>query len=196
MLIHYFFLSQVVPINGPINHNHCWKLYKLVYKEENGRLKFSNLPWSNSNCYLFYTKSFESQIEANEFCRTAFGEKYIGELAYGIGVDLQAAHVRSNLYVLLKFYSKWNYMKLGILDKIDDFTCQCTTDWFRPESRRWSSSFKEYWKFDPKFGQQQIESIGLRKDTICPMHRKNGCSADVYDITTICEVLSKRPGNE
>jgi hypothetical protein len=147
--------------------------------EENGRLKFSNLPWSNSNCYSFYTKSFESEIDAKEFCRTAFGEKYIGKLAYGIGIDLQAgAYLRNNLYYLLKSYSKWQYMKLGLFDKIEDFTCQCTTEW--------------YWKF----GHRQIESIGLRKDTICPMHRKNGCSADVYNITTICEVSSKMPGNE
>ena len=156
--------------------------------EENGRLKFSNLPWANSNCYLFYTKSFESQIEAKEFCRTAFGEKYIGELTYGIGIDLQAAaSVRNNLFVLLKFYSKWNYMKLGILEKIDDFTCHCTTKWFREETRN-PTSFKEYWKF----GHQQIESIGLKKGTKCP----NICSAGPYNITTICELSSKMPENE
>ena len=87
-----------MPKNAPIKLDQCWKFYKLVYKEENGRLKFSN-QYSYSNCYLFYTKSFESQIEAKEFCRTAFGEKYIGELAYGIGLDLQTSFAAwSNLH--------------------------------------------------------------------------------------------------
>ena len=129
---------------------------------------------------MLYTKSFESEIEAKEFCRTAFGEKYIGELAYGIGVDLQAADVGSNLFVLLKFYSKWKYMKSGILDKIDDFTCQCTTEW---------------WK-NREFGHQQIECIGLKKDTQCLKLKKNRCPADVYNITTICELSSKMPKKE
>ena len=157
-----------MPKNSPINPDHCWKFYKLVYKEENGRLKFSK-QWSHSNCYLLYTKTFESQIEAKEFCRTAFGEKYIGELAYGIGIDLQTAFAgRSNLLYLL-IQSKWKYMKSGTLKKIDDFTCHYTN---------------------------VFEFIGVKKDTECSMHKKNGLSAEIaveniFNISTICEISGK-----
>ena len=140
-----------MPKNAPIKLDHCWKFYKLVYKEENGRLQFSN-QYSYSNCYLFYTKSFESEIEAKEFCRTAFGEKYIGELAYGIGIDPRTAFTdRSSLYYHL-MNSKWKYMKSGTLKKIDDFTCHYTN---------------------------VFEFIGVKKDTECSMHKKNGLSAEI-----------------
>ena len=129
-----------MPKNSPINPDHCWKFYELVYKEENGRLKFSK-KWSYSNCYLLYTKSFESQIEAKEFCRTAFGEKYIGELAYGIGLDHQTPNKSSLRYLLSK--SKWRYMKSGTLKKINDFTCQTPR-----------KIYKNYFDF-----------IGVKKDT-------------------------------
>ena len=141
--------------------------------EENGRLKFSNLPWANSNCYLFYTKSFESEIEAKEFCRTAFGEKYIGELAYGIGIDFPTALAdRSNLYYHL-MNSKWKYIKSGTLKKIDDFTCQYSQQ---------SYSHKK-----------EFEFIGVKKDTECPKDKKDGWPAEaaIYDISTICEVSGK-----
>ena len=159
-----------MPKNSPINPDHCWKFYELVYKEENGRLKFSK-KWSYSNCYLLYTKSFESQIEAMEFCQTAFGEKYIGELAYGIGLDLQIRD-KSSLRSLLT-ESKWKYLKSGTLKKIDDFTCQYT---------------QEPYEFKKEF-----EFIGVKKDTECPMHKKNERSGDshIYDISTICEVSGK-----
>ena len=162
-----------MPKNSPINPDHCWKFYELVYKEENGRLKFSK-KWSYSNCYLLYTKSFESQIEAKEFCRTAFGEKYIGELAYGIEIDLQTAFAdRSSLYILLN-KSKWKHIKSGTLKKIDDFTCQYT-----------QCSLRYY--------PAKFEFIGVKKDTECPMHKKNEWSGDshIYDISTICEVSGK-----
>ena len=159
-----------MPKNSPINPDHCWKFYELVYKEENGRLKFSK-KWSYSNCYLLYTKSFESQIEAKAFCRTAFGEKYIGELAYGIGLDLQIRD-KSSLHSLLT-ESKWKYLKSGTLKKIDDFTCQYT---------------QEPYEFKKEF-----EFIGVKKDTECPMHKKNEWSGDsfIYDISTICELSGK-----
>ena len=124
---------------------------------------------------MLYTKSFESQIEAKEFCRTAFGEKYIGELAYGIEIGLQTAFVdRSSLRILLN-QSKWKHMKSGTLKKIDDFTCHYTQI-----SRR-------YWV------TAQFDFIGVKKDTECPMHKKNGQSAepDVYNISTICEISGK-----
>ena len=138
--------------------------------EENGRLKFSK-KWSYSNCYLVYTKSFESQIEAKEFCRTAFGEKYIGELAYGIGLDLRTAFAdRSNLYHQV-IKSKWKYMKSGILRKIDDFTCQ----------------------YSQLYYTKTFEFIGVKKDTECSLHKKNGLSAEaaIYNISTICEISGK-----
>ena len=161
-----------MPKNAPIKLDQCWKFYKLVYKEENGRLKFSN-QYSYSNCYLFYTKSFESQIEAKEFCRTAFGEKYIGELAYGIGLDLQTAFAgRSNLHSLL-ISSKWKYMKSGTLKKIDDFTCQNTQLYYT-----------NYFEF-----------IGVKKDTECSMHGRSA-EAAIYNISTICEISGKIKENE
>ena len=140
--------------------------------EENGRLKFSNLPWANSNCYLFYTKSFESEIEAKEFCRTAFGEKYIGELAYGIEIDLQTAFAdRSSLYILLN-KSKWKHIKSGTLKKIDDFTCQ-------------------YTQHSLVYYPAKFEFIGVKRDTECPVHKKNGRFAEIYNISTICEISGK-----
>ena len=159
-----------MPKNSPINPDHCWKFYELVYKEENGRLKFSK-KWSYSNCYLLYTKSFESQIEAKEFCRTAFGEKYIGELAYGIGLDHQTPNKSSLRYLLSK--SKWKYMKSGTLKKIDDFTCQYSQQ---------SYSHKK-----------EFEFIGVKKDTKCPMRKKNEWSGEaaIYNISTICEISGK-----
>ena len=168
-----------MPKNSPINPDHCWKFYELVYKEENGRLKFSK-KWSYSNCYLFYTKSFKSEIEAKEFCRTAFGEKYIGELAYGIGLDLQTAFTdRSNLRNLLTD-SKWKYMKSGTLKKIDDFTCISK----KMDTRK---IYKHYFDF-----------IGVKKDTECSMHKKIGRSeeAAIYNISTICEISSKMRMNK
>ena len=163
-----------MPKNSPINPDHCWKFYKLVYKEENGRLKFSK-KWSYFNCYLFYTKSFKSEIEAKEFCRTAFGEKYIGELAYGIGLDLQTRDKSSLRSLLTK--SKWKYMKSGTLKKIDDFTCHMVITQ------------------QPYYHKKEFEFIGVKKDTECPMHKKNEWSqsgdAAIYNISTICEISGK-----
>ena len=106
-----------------------------------------------------------------EFCQTAFGEKYIGELAYGIGLDLQIRD-KSSLRSLLT-ESKWKYLKSGTLKKIDDFTCQYT---------------QEPYEFKKEF-----EFIGVKKDTECPMHKKNEWSGDsfIYDISTICELSGK-----
>ena len=167
-----------MPKNSPINPDHCWKFYKLVYKEENGRLQFSN-QYSYSNCYLFYTKSFKSEIEAKEFCRTAFGEKYIGELAYGIGIDIRTAFIdRSSLYYHL-MNSKWKYMKSGTLKKIDDFTCQYTQQ-------------------SHGYQKKEFEFIGVKKDTECSMHKKNERfeKAAIYNISTICEISSKMRMNK
>ena len=161
-----------MPKYSPINPDHCWRFYKLVYKEENGRLKFSD-QYSYSNCYLLYTKSFESEIEAKDFCQTAFGEKYIGELAYGIGIDLPTALIdRSSLYNHLS-YSKWKYMKSGTLKKIDDFTCRYTQK--------------------PYHFKKEFDFIGVKKDTECPMHKNIVWSeeAAIYNISTICEISGK-----
>ena len=122
---------------------------------------------------MFYTKSFESEIEAKEFCRTAFGEKYIGELAYGIGINPSTAAPRSSLYYLL-MNSKWKYMKSGTLKKIDDFTCQHTQQL-------------------PYYYGKEFEFIGVKKDTECSMHKKDERSVQPaeYNICTICEISSK-----
>ena len=122
---------------------------------------------------MLYTKSFESEIEAKDFCQTAFGEKYIGELAYGIGIDPRTGFTyRSDLYYLL-MKSKWKYMKSGTLKKIDDFTCQYNTNHFGVE----------------------FEFIAVKKDTECSLHKKNGQFAEIasiYNISTICEISGKK----
>ena len=130
--------------------------------------------WSYSNCYLFYNKSFGSQIEAEEFCQTAFGEKFIGELAYGIGFDIRTAFIdRSSLYYHL-MNSKWKYMKSGTLKKIDDFTCRYTQK--------------------PYHFKKEFDFIGVKKDTECPIQKKNEWYGDaaIYDISTICEISGKK----
>ena len=130
---------------------------------------------------MFYTKSFESEIEAKEFCRTAFGEKYIGELAYGIGIDLPSAFAgrRNGLHKLL-IKSKWKYMKSGTIKKIDDFTCISK----KMDTRK---IYKHYFDF-----------IGVKKDTECSMHKKIGRSeeAAIYNISTICEISGKMRMNK
>ena len=126
---------------------------------------------------MFYTKSFESEIEAKEFCRIAFGEKYIGELAYGIGLDLDQTRDKSSLRSLLR-NSKWKYMKSGTLKKIDDFTCQYT--------QRIPHHYTK--------AKREFEFIGVKKDTECYVPKKNGRSeelAAIYNISTICEISGK-----
>ena len=77
-------------------------------------------PWSYSNCYLFYDKSFENQTEAQKFCLNAFGWlDYVGELAYGIGIS------NSSLNETDHIQPRWKYLKLGILDDIESSICQC-----------------------------------------------------------------------
>ena len=111
-----------------------------------------------------------------EFCQTAFGEKYIGELAYGFGIDQTSFTDRSSLYYLLR-NSKWKYMKSGTLKKIDDFTCQHT----QGLPYYYGKSGKEF------------EFIGVKKDTECSMHKKYEQSVESaeYNISTICEISSK-----
>ena len=65
-------------------------------------------------------------------------------------------------------------MKSGTLKKIDDFTCQNTQLYYT-----------NYFEF-----------IGVKKDTECSMHKKNGLSAEIpveniYNISTICEISGK-----
>jgi hypothetical protein len=127
---------------------------------------------------LFYTKSFESEIEAKEFCRIAFGEKYIGELAYGIGIVFPSALVDiSSLYYHLS-NSKWKYMKSGTLKKIYEFTCQYT--------QRIPHHYTK--------AKREFEFIGVKKETECYVPKKNGRSeelAAIYNISTICEISGK-----
>ena len=103
---------------GQINPDYCSKLHA-SYNQENGQTEFPE-PWSNSNCYFFYDKSFESQIKAQVFCRKAFGYKYVGELAYGIG-NSNFSSINST-----DSHPRWKYQKLGILD--ENSTCQCITN--------------------------------------------------------------------
>ena len=79
-------------------------------------------PWSSSNCYLFYERYFESQIVAQKFCEDAFGYAYVGELAYGIGIS------KTYYDYDLDGYVGWKYLKEGILDDIENSTCQCITN--------------------------------------------------------------------
>ena len=113
-------------------------------------------PWSSSNCYLFYDKYFESQIVAQKFCQDAFGNAYVGELAYGIG--------RSKIHLIIDIVGyknpKWKYLNSGILDDIENSTCQCTTN--------------------------GNEYIGLKNDNLCPMPNQYHCNQRIYKIKTVC----------
>ena len=186
-----------MPKNGPIKPNYCLKLLPFN-KEESGRFEISE-QWSLSNCYLFYSKSFESQIEAKEFCRTAFGEKYIGELVYGLGIyprmlyrqqfegmpHERGSHHTNNY----NYYIQWKYMKLDILDRIDNFTCRCTP---KPVTKALTLN--------------DIEYIGLKKDNECPrpslnmihgyMFARKLCSTTIYNIPTVCAMAGKMFENE
>ena len=116
-------------------------------------------PWSSSNCYLFYDKYFESQIVAQNFCQDAFGYAYVGELAYVIGISKTAYKT-----VLESTWNTWKYLKEGILDDIENSTCQCITN--------------------------GNEYIGLKNDDLCPIPKQYECSQMVYNIKTVC-VLSE-----
>ena len=93
-----------------------------AYKKKYNKLEIPG-PWSSSNCYLFYDKYFESQIVAQKFCQDAFGNAYVGELAYGIGIS-------KNHYIinLNGQEPRWKYLKSGTLDDIENSTCQCITN--------------------------------------------------------------------
>ena len=108
---------------------------------------------------MFYEKSFENQTEAQKFCRDTFGrDKYVGELAYGIGIT------NFSLNETDRIQPKWKYLKLGILDDIENSICQCNI--------------------------HDNEYMGLKNDTLCPIPKQNHCSATFYNIATVCE-LSK-----
>ena len=129
-----------------------------AFKKKYNKLEIPG-PWSSSNCYLFYDKSFENQTEAQKFCRDAFGWlNYVGELAYGVGIS------NSSLNETDRIQPRWKYMKLGILDDIENSVCQCNIN--------------------------DNEYIGLKNDTLCPIPKQNYCSATLYNIATVCE-LSK-----
>ena len=106
----------------PINDNqqnsyYCSKL-RAAYKEMGGTQAISG-PWSNSNCYLFYNKSFESQSEAEKFCRYAFGAEYRGELAFGIGIS-NFSPLKTNENNGKNPYHGipgWKYLKMDILSE-------------------------------------------------------------------------------
>ena len=112
ILTKYFFI-QVEPKNHiPISPNWCSKLQD-AYKKKYNKFEIPG-SWSSSNCYLFYDKSFVNQTEAEKFCRNAFGShRYIGELAYGIGIS------NSSLNETAHIQPRWKYLKLGILDDIE-----------------------------------------------------------------------------
>ena len=92
------------------------------YKKKYNKLEIPG-PWSSSNCYLFYDKSFENQTEAQKFCRRAFGwNEFVGKLAYGIGTSIFSLNETNRIQ------PRWKYMKLGILDDIGDSICQCNVN--------------------------------------------------------------------
>ena len=127
-----------------------------AYKKKYNKLEIPG-PWSSSNCYLFYDKSFENQTEAQNFCRYAFGRfDYVGELAYGIGIS------NFSLNEMDRIQPRWKYLKLGILDDIEDSICQCNIN--------------------------GNEYMGLKNDTLCPIPKQKICSATLYNIATVCEL--------
>ena len=129
-----------------------------AYKKKYNKFEIPG-SWSSSNCYLFYDKSFVNQTEAEKFCRNAFRRYlYVGELAYGIGIS------NSSLNETAHIQPRWKYLKLGILDDIENSICQCNVN--------------------------DNEYIGLKNDTLCPITKENHCSATLYNIATVCE-LSK-----
>ena len=106
---------------------------------------------------MFYDKSFENQTEAQKFCRNAFGWlNYVGELAYGIGIS------NFSLNEMDRIQPRWKYLKLGILDDIEDSICQCNIN--------------------------GNEYMGLKNDTLCPIPKQKICSATLYNIATVCEL--------
>ena len=107
---------------------------------------------------MFYDKSFENQTEAQKFCQDAFGWRYyVGELAYGIGIS------NSSLNETAHIQPRWKYLKLGILDDIENSICQCNMN--------------------------DNEYMGLKNDTLCPIPQQNHCSATLYNIATVCELV-------
>ena len=125
-------------------------------------------PWSYSNCYLFDYKSFKTQNEAKKFCQTAFGGKYIGELAYGIYPHKVGA---------LDGKPKWYYhLKLGILNGIGNFTCPC---------RYYHTTDIDY-----------IGLKKSGKCPMMPEHDGSYCSAITYNISTVCALSGKMAENE
>ena len=142
------------------NSYYCSKL-RSAYKEMGGRQAISG-PWSNSNCYLFYNKSFESQTEAENFCRYAFGAEYRGKLAYGIGISNFSPLETNENNGKNPYHGMpgWKYLKFDILS--EDSICQCSTN--------------------------GNEYIALRNDTLCPMPMQKQCSTTLYDISTVCEL--------
>ena len=148
---------QVEPKNHvPIRPNWCSKLQG-AYKKKYNKLEIPG-PWSSSNCYLFYDKSFENQTEAQKFCRNAFGlHRHVGELAYGIGIS--SLGNRNETYHI---QPRWKYMNLGILNDIEDSICQCSIN--------------------------DNEYMGLKNDTVCPIPMQNHCSETLYNIATVCEL--------
>ena len=142
------------------NSYYCSKL-RAAYKEMGGRQAISG-PWSDSNCYLFYNKSFESQIEAEKFCQYAFGAEYRGKLAYGIGISNFSPLETKENNGKNPYHGipAWKYLNLDIFS--EDSICQCSTN--------------------------GNEYIALKNDTLCPMPVQKQCSANLYDISTVCEL--------
>ena len=66
-------------------------------------------------------------------------------------------------------------MKSGTLKKIDDFTCHMVITQ------------------QPYYHKKEFEFIGVKKDTECPVRKKNEWSGNsaIYDISTICEITGK-----
>ena len=113
---------------------------------------------------MFYDKSFENQTEAQKFCRRAFGLYYEGELAYGIGIS------NFSLNETECIQPRWKYLKLGILDDIEDSICQSNINIYLISNINGN------------------EYMGLKNDTLCPILRQNHCSATLFNIATVCEL--------
>ena len=66
---------------------------------------------------------------------------------------------------------KWKYLKFGILGRMNDFICHCSVN--------------------------NIDYIGLKKETECPIDAKNNCFTSLnFRLYTACEISSKISENE
>ena len=97
----------------------------------------------------------------------------IGELAYGIETDSRTIlhRMRFPQRQHSPTIPKWKYLKFGILGKMNDFICHCSLN--------------------------NIDYIGLKRETECPIDAKNNCFTSLnLRLYTACEISSQISENE